>query len=380
MRGRQMNTRQRYRETMLFGNPDKVPLYPGGPRESTLKAWRAQGLPEGVPYMAAVLGNLGIDPEAALAWRSAPVNFRMIPEYESVVLEHRNGHYIIRDWMGAITEISDRYDATYLRSAKDFVTRKWHKFPVETREDWQEMKKRFDPLEPSRLGEDFEDVCRELKDSSQPVRIGFDGIFWQLREWCGMENLCLLMLDNPDFVAEMAQYWTDFVSVMLGRILPHIRLDGVVISEDMAYKAHSMISPAMTREFILPAYKTWVPLIKNSGCLVVEMDSDGFIEDLAPIWIEAGINACSPVEVAAGCDIKRMRRAHGKKMAFVQGIDKRVIAAGGDDLKNLVDDIVPFLFRTGGYIPGCDHAAPPDISWQNYNDFIRLLAQHSGWL
>jgi len=37
-----MNSRQRFRETILFGNPDKIPLSPGGPRESTLREWRKQ--------------------------------------------------------------------------------------------------------------------------------------------------------------------------------------------------------------------------------------------------------------------------------------------------------------------------------------------------
>jgi hypothetical protein len=50
-----MTPRERYRETLLFGTPDKVPLRPGGPRESTLAAWRKQGLPEGVNYFDALL-------------------------------------------------------------------------------------------------------------------------------------------------------------------------------------------------------------------------------------------------------------------------------------------------------------------------------------
>ncbi len=54
------------------------------------------------------------------------------------MLEHRDGHYIVQDWMGAITEISDEYDYTYIRSPKDFVTRKWHRFPVQNRADWEE--------------------------------------------------------------------------------------------------------------------------------------------------------------------------------------------------------------------------------------------------
>ena len=54
------------------------------------------------------------------------------------MLEHHDGHYIVQDWMGAITEISDEYDYTYIRSPKDFVTRKWHRFPAQNRADWEE--------------------------------------------------------------------------------------------------------------------------------------------------------------------------------------------------------------------------------------------------
>lgn len=39
-----------YLETLLFGEPDKIPLSPGGPRESTRHAWHKQSLPEGVEW------------------------------------------------------------------------------------------------------------------------------------------------------------------------------------------------------------------------------------------------------------------------------------------------------------------------------------------
>jgi len=34
-----MTPRERYLKTILFDKPDKIPFSPGGPRESTLKAW-----------------------------------------------------------------------------------------------------------------------------------------------------------------------------------------------------------------------------------------------------------------------------------------------------------------------------------------------------
>ena len=374
-----MTPRERYRETILFGKPDKVPFSPGAPRESTLKVWHQQGLPADRYYMEVVCETLGIEPEKTKPPVYPGVSFQMIPTFEEKVLEHRNGHYIVQDWMGAITEISDQYDYTYIRSAKDFVTRKWHKFPVQSREDWENMKWRFDPNTPGRFPEDFEERCLQLRDRNYIARIHFNGPFWQLREWCGMEGLCILMATEPDFVAEMANFWADFVSRTMAPILERVQLDVVGISEDMAYKAHSMISPAMTRKFLLPAYERWASEIHASNCPIIDMDSDGYIGELIPIWLEAGINCCDPVEVAAHNDINQFRRIFGHRMAYVGGVDKRAIAKGGKAIEAELRRVEPVL-RDGGHIPGCDHGVPPDISWPNFLYYSRLLAEMTGWL
>ncbi len=375
-----MTPRERYLETILFGNPDKIPLNPGNPRESTLKKWRQQGLDEGADYIYAALDVLGICREAALAFNAVDISFKMIPEFDVKILEHKDNHYIVSDWMGAVTEISDTYDESYLRSAKDFVTRRWHKFPVENREDWEKMKERFDIHTRERVPEDVIKKYKDSKDRDYLLSLNFNGVFWQLREWCGFENLCIMMAEERGFIHEMAGFWADFVAGVLNRVLPYIQPDRIFISEDMAYKAHSMISPAMTREFILPAYNKWIPEIKKAGCPVIELDSDGYIEELIPIWIEAGINCCSPIEVAAHCDIVRFRKKFGKRMSYMQGIDKRLMAKGRNILEKHVMVIVKELYKDGGFIPGCDHGVPPDISWQNYVEFTKLLAGLSGWL
>lgn len=376
-----MNARERYLETLLFGKPDKIPFSPGWPRESTLRAWHAQGLPEGVSWYAYLLEQLGIEMEPTKPYVALGVDFKMIPQFEEKVLEHRDGHYIVQDWMGAITEISDEYDYTYIRSAKDFVTRKWHRFPVISRRDWEErMKWRYDPKAEGRFPADFIARCQALRERDYPLIVSFNGPFWQMREWVGMENLCMLMVDDPDFVMEMSNTWGEFVSQTLQPILENVDIDGVHLSEDMAYKAHSMISPFMVRQFLVPQYERWISQLKAHGVKIIDMDSDGNIELLIPIWIEVGINVCDPIEVAAGNDIVAFRERFGKQMAYTGGIDKRAIAAGGEVMRREVMRVVPPLLKDGGFIPGCDHGVPPDISWPNFVEYTRLLAQLTGWL
>ena len=230
-----MTPRERQLASLLFRRPDKVTFSPGGGRESTVAKWRTQGLPDGVSPHKCMLDMLGLEPEPQRPMPGLGVSFTMIPTFEEKVLEHRDGHYIVQDWMGAVTEISDEYDYSYIRSAKDFVTRKWHKCPVQTRSDWEDMAWRYDADSPDRYPADFDARYEALRDRDGFLRIHFNGPFWQLREWVGMEGLCVMFLDDPDFVVEMIAHWTEFASKTMGRILERVTPDQGGFSEDVAY-------------------------------------------------------------------------------------------------------------------------------------------------
>jgi uroporphyrinogen decarboxylase len=60
-------------------------------------------------------------------------------------------------------------------------------------------------------------------------------------------------------------------------------------------------------------------------------------------------------------------------------VDKRALAAGGAVMRAELDRLAP-LIADGGYLPTCDHGVPPDISWQNFVDYSRQLAQLTGWV
>ena len=375
-----MNARERYLETMLFGSPDRIPFEPGKPREKTLKRWHSEGLPEGANWYDHLCELIGIDAAMQVdpIGESGLVNFRMNPKFEEKVLEHKNGHYILQDWMGNIVEISDEFDYTYIREPKDFVTRKWHSFPVVTHEDFEEMKQRFDPDDPIRYPEDFDKQVEALKNREHILTLNFSGPFWQLREWVGFEPLCMLFLEDPEFVQEMIRFYSDFISRTMEKALSSGIVDRIWVNEDMAFKEHSMISPEMTREFLLPVWAKWVSEARTGGVQLLDMDSDGYIEDLVPIWIDAGFNVCDPLELAAGNDIQECRDIYGKHMAFRMGVDKRKMARGGIEMEAELQRLAPVI-RDGGFIPGCDHGVPADVSWKNFVDYATGLAELTGW-
>lgn len=375
-----MNERQRYLETILFGTPDRIPFAPGSGRKSTRERWYTEGLPREEGDITAYAyrmagGTLPLPTGGPGFW----INERMIPQFEEKVIERRANSQVVQDWKGNICEIGNEFTLEYLRNAVDFVTRSWIKCPVETRADWEDMKRRYQSKDPSRYPVDAAALAKQLPGRTWPVTWHFSGPFWQLREWLGFEGLCMLFLDNPDWIREMVYFWQEYVAALMEEGLKHVTPDEVHLSEDMAYKEHAMISPAMTREFLLPCYQRWGEIVRRHGIPLYGMDSDGHIGELIPIWIEAGINVCDPMEVAAGNDIVAFRRQFGRNMAFKGGVDKRLIAKGGRHIEAEIERIMPVI-RSGGYIPGCDHGVPSDVSWPNFVHYCKLLAGATGWL
>jgi len=195
----------------------------------------------------------------------------------------------------------------------------------------------------------------------------------------GFEGLCMAFCDQPDLIRDMVGFWTDFIGRLLERALRHVTPDCIHISEDMAYKGFSMISPTMTREFLFPCYRAWGEILRAHGVPLYGVDSDGYTGELIPIWIEAGINVHDPIEVAAGNDLPAYHRQFGRRMAYRGGVDKRAIAKGGKAIRDELERLTPVI-RGGGYIPGCDHGVPPDVSWPNFVEYVGLLARLTGWL
>lgn len=373
-----MTDRERYLETLLFGKPDRIPFMPGGPRESTLKRWHKDGLPEGANWEAEMRRIIGIEPPPSGPRPGVSIRHTMIPEFEEKVIEEREETWVVQDWKGNICEISKQFDVTYLRSARDFCTRSWIKCPVENREDWEAMKTRYNPDEPGRVPENIAELGKQLENREHVVGVHVHGPFWQLREWMGFEGLCMMFLDDPELVRDMVRFWADYISELLMKVVPHVKLDYFHISEDMAYKIKSMISPAMVREFLMPCYLQWRDIVRSYDIPLYDCDSDGYIGELIPLWIEAGINVADPIEVAAGNDINEYRRSFGRRMAFKGGVDKRAMAKGGQVIRDEMARLEPVV-RSGGYIPGCDHGIPSDVGWNEMLEFCDILARMTGW-
>ena len=354
-----MNDQQRFIECMNYGNPDRAPFH-----EFMWPTW-----PETVERWAK---EAGYDPQKSDfgcdRWVVEYSWFYPTPPFDREVISEDEKTVTYVDSQGIILK---EFKSNPLSSMPQFI-----RFPVETREDFRKFwKERMRADLSERIGSDWREKLHHHKNRDYPLVVIADrwgGFFGSLRNLIGVERLCVMFYDDPAFVEEMMEADAEFITSMLAQILEETDIDLFGFWEDMAYKTAPLISPEHVRKYMLPRYRKVVDFGRSRGVRFFGLDSDGTIDSLIPVWLDAGIDILYPFEVQAGMDVLALRKKYGRNLRMWGGVDKRTLVDGFAAIDQELGRIES-LIRDGGYIPMLDHSAPPDISFRNYAYFLQQL-------
>jgi hypothetical protein len=125
-------------------------------------------------------------------------------------------------------------------------------------------------------------------------------------------------------------------------------------------------------EFIAPQYMKVNAYLNTQGIDVIGIDSDGLIDQMIPVLYDAGVNLWSPFEIVCRKE-KDDLLGLGKKypwLRMIGGMDKTALSKSGKDIIHEVLKISSLSGR-GGYIPTIDHKVPPEVSFENYQLYLR---------
>ena len=345
---------------MEYRAVDRAPFWDWGAWPETLERWQREGFDPDVHNPAAAADRR----QAVGHW------FFPHPRFELRVLDEDDRHRVYVNHEGIV--MRERKDQP-LSSMPQFL-----RFPVETREDFRRFwRERMQPDLAARVGADWKDELRRMRARPVPLIIVSDrwgGLFGPLRNLVGVERLCMLFYDDPALVEEMMDANTEFVLAMMGQILEVVAVDAFAMWEDMAYNHAPLISPEMVRRHMLPRYRRITDFVRSRGVRYVGLDSDGQIDPLIPVWMDAGLNFLYPFEVQSGMDVLAVRRKYGPQLRIWGGVDKRALARGREAIDAELARLKP-LIDEGGYIPHTDHSCPPDISYGDYCYYLERLAR-----
>lgn len=243
--------------------------------------------------------------------------------------------------------------------------------PIKNPSEWPRFRKRLQFTERRLKGKGcWLKQYDELRDHGLPVFVNLIGFFWFPRDLMGEVMLSCAYHRNPDLVRDILDTYSDLIISVAERMLSSNKIDAVIFNEDMAYKRGPMISPRIFKEFMLPYYVKVINLLKHKGARIFCVDTDGNIEILIPLFIEAGVNVIGPVEVQAGMDLVKMRKRYGSKMAYFGGIDKRALAKDFKAIDVELERKLPFMLKTGGYLVGLDHRVLAETSFRSFQYYV----------
>jgi uroporphyrinogen decarboxylase len=247
---------------------------------------------------------------------------------------------------------------------------------VRDRTTWERLKERLNPDAQNRYPEYWDYVKRCYRQRDFPLGIYAGSYYGWIRNWVGMENLALWYYDCPELVHEMTDYMAEFVLRLIERALDEVPdIDYASIWEDMAMKTGPLISPKLFREFMMAPLKRVTGTLNEHGIKVIMVDSDGKVDELIPLWLEANVNLIYPLEVASGCDALAYRKRFGRSALLMGNIDKRALRDGctKKDIEKEVMSKVPQLVEAGGFSPMVDHAVPPDVPFESFRYYVDLI-------
>lgn len=380
-----MNARERFLETALFGNPDKIPLRLREPRPATRARWIMEGMPSNLSaaeyfgFKNCSLQSVDIAywPQEGFEYKppERAINLGPIPPFEYRVIREDERYRIWIDSLG-ITQMGFTDD--WKNGWTGFATRTFIDFPVKTKEDFEKIKRRYNPSEPERYPKKWCEIMKSYKERDYPLCATIRGLFWWSRDMMGPEKTLVNMYKETEFVMEIMDFCVDFHIKTLHKALDEVDLDHVVLSEDIAYKKGPMIGPDMVKDILGPFYISLTKFFRDHGVKIIFVDSDGNVEPLIPVWLKMGINGILPCEVAAGMDVVRIGEKY-PSLIMMGGIDKRALTKDTVSIEEEVTRKVPPLVKRKGYFPGVDHAEPPDIPLKNFKYFVSLLKKECGW-
>ena len=366
-----MNHRDRFIATMHYQPCDRAPLYDFNYWDETIPEWHSQGLPRLVNKQNA-REYFGLD--CSLAGGAPPFwgagwNGDLWPGFDGKILTDNGDEYTQLDNDGVIVRRQHGKVSIPMHIGHTLVDRaSWQKHYLP----------RLDPHAPGRQPKDWEVHVKAWSNPQRehPVFISGGSLYGRLRDWMGMENLAMVVYDDPAWFEEMVEARLNLALVSLEKLFATgARFEAYGLWEDMAYNAGPLLAPEHFKRYLVPGYRRISELCRKHGCDVIWVDCDGKIDDLLPLWLEAGVNCMFPLEIGTwGADAVKYRKQYGKELLIMGGFDKHILAQSPADIKAEIQRLAP-LVEEGGFIPFADHRVPPDVPLANYVFYCKTARQ-----
>ncbi len=192
------------------------------------------------------------------------------------------------------------------------------------------------------------------------------GIFERVEYLCGYENLCYLLVDDRPLLGEIFGRIGRLYEVMYEGMARRPDVGAIVISDDLGYKAQTLIAPDDLREFVLPLHKKLADIAHahDKPCILHSCGNlTSIMEDIIGL---VGVDAKHSYEdtIVPVADFKQQ---YGDRIAVLGGFDvDRLSRTTPEEVRRYTRFLLDEVGRDGGYALGSGNSIADYVPVPNY--------------
>jgi len=369
-------------DALLRGKPVERMGLMGSPWADTIAAWVEQGYPTRIAYKEV----------GEQRWRREDgrwVDVEVAGEYEEPVpaWEHFGYDMVgvgpwfdvmpLRDYDELIEETGE-WDVR--RNGAGAALKYWkHKsgtpehidFRMTTREIWErDYRSHLLELDPERVDLDKMRENKRVADEAERwVHYGHMFVWELMRQSMGDVTMYQSLVLDPEWVHDYNRVYTDFYKMHFAYMIEQVgKPDGVWLYEDLGYKNGLFASPKVLAEVIFPYYQELVGFF-HSYDLPVVLHTCGSTAQAIPLIIEAGFDALNPME------------KYGDRLAFVGGLDARVLETNDREIirREVTAYVEGMKARGARLVFASDHSISTNTHYESYRYGLEVFREHMAY-
>ncbi len=217
----------------------------------------------------------------------------------------------------------------------------------------------------------LEEMGKELPDGMKMIVYSPDGVFENVVDLVGYENLCLMIADDPVLAGAIFDKVGERLLRYFELAVQYDGIGAVFGNDDWGFKTHTLLSPADLRRFVFPWYKKINEMVHAAGKPVILHSCGHFTRILDDIVDEMKFDARHSYEDTILPVEEAYERFH-ERIAILGGIDVDFVCrASPEEVYARSRAMLERSAGRGGYALGTGNSVPDYVPDSGYFAMIR---------